>query len=91
MAGRSFYLFEFKLDQSADAVLAQFVEKQYALPYAVDTRKLFKIGVNYDSAARNLTEWKVVGKAEYFSKITLLLFCNILKPHAKEKGAVAPN
>ena len=91
MAGRSFYLFEFKLDQSADAVLAQFVEKQYALPYAADTRKLFKIGVNYDSAARILTEWKVAGKAEYFSKITLLLFCNILKLQAKEKGAVAPN
>jgi hypothetical protein len=32
MAGRSFYLFEFKLDQSVDAVLAQIVEKQYALP-----------------------------------------------------------
>ena len=91
MAGRSFYLFEFKLDQSADAVLAQIVDKQYALPYAVDTRKLFKIGVNYDSAARNLTEWKVAGKAERFPKITLLLFCNILKPQAKEKGAVAPN
>jgi hypothetical protein len=30
-------------------------------------------------------------KAERFPKITLLLFCNILKPQAKEKGAVAPN
>ena len=56
MAGRSFYLFEFKLDQSVYAVLAQIVEKQYALPYAADTRKLFKIGVNFDSATRNLTE-----------------------------------
>ena len=45
-----------------DAVLAQIVEKQYALPYAADTRKMYKIGVNYDSAARNLTEWKVVEK-----------------------------
>ena len=91
MAGRSFYLFEFKLDQSADAALAQIVEKQYALPYAADTRKMYKIGVNYDSAARNLTEWKWRRKAERFPKITLLLFCNILKPQAKEKGAVAPN
>ena len=57
-----YYLFEFKLDQSADAVLAQIVEKQYALPYAADTRKLFKIGVNYDSSAQNLTEWKVSEK-----------------------------
>ena len=49
-------------------MLAQFVEKQYALPYAVDTRKLFKIGVNYDSAARNLTEWKVAEKGLTFFK-----------------------
>ena len=62
MAGRSFYLFEFKLDQRADAALAQIVEKLYALPYAADTRKMYKIGVNYDSAARNLTEWKVAEK-----------------------------
>ena len=62
MAGRSFYLFEFKLHQSADAALAQIVEKQYVLPYAADTRKMYKIGVNYDSAARNLTEWKVSEK-----------------------------
>ena len=62
MAGRSFYLFEFKLDQSADAALAQIVEKQYALSYVADTRKLFKIGVNFNSAARNLTEWKVAEK-----------------------------
>ena len=62
MAGRSFNLFEFKLDQRADAALAQIVEKLYALPYAADTRKLFKIGVNYDSAARNLAEWKVAEK-----------------------------
>ena len=68
MAGRSFYLFEFKLDQSVDAVLAQIVEKQYALPYAADTRKMYKIGVNYDSAARNLTEWKLAEKGWTFSK-----------------------
>jgi len=53
------YLFEFKLDGSADEALAQIEERQYAAPYAADPRKLFKIGVNFDSAARNLTEWKV--------------------------------
>ena len=53
------YLFEFKLDKSADEALAQIEEKQYALPYAADARKLYKIGVNFDSAERNITEWKV--------------------------------
>lgn len=53
------YLFEFKLDKSADEALAQIEEKGYALPFAADTRKLFKIGVNFDSQQRNITEWKV--------------------------------
>ena len=54
------YIFEFKLDQSADTALAQIEEKQYALPYAADARKLFKIGVNFDSSTRNISEWKVL-------------------------------
>ena len=53
------YIFEFKLDRSARTALAQIEEKQYALPYAADSRKLFKIGVNFASEARNITEWKV--------------------------------
>ena len=53
------YIFEFKLDQSADAALAQIEEKQYALAYAADARKLFKIGVNFDSSMRNVSDWKV--------------------------------
>ena len=54
------YIFEFKLDKSAEAALAQIEEKQYALPYAADSRQLYKIGVSFDSATRSLSEWKVV-------------------------------
>jgi len=53
------YIFEFKLDKSADEALAQIEEKGYAEPYAADARKVFKIGVNFDSKERNITEWKV--------------------------------
>ena len=53
------YIFEFKLDRSADEALAQIEEKGYALPYAADARRLFKVGVKFDSQARNITEWKV--------------------------------
>ena len=53
------YLFEFKLDKSADEALTQIEEKGYALPYAADQRKIYKIGVNFDSKERNITEWKV--------------------------------
>ena len=53
------YVMEFKLDQSAEAALQQINEKQYALPFITDTRKLFKIGVNFSSAKRNIDRWIV--------------------------------
>lgn len=54
------YIFEFKRDASADAALAQIEDRQYAVPYAADARTLFKVGVNFDSRERILSEWKVV-------------------------------
>ena len=53
------YLFEFKRDKSADEALAQIEEKNYAAPFASDNRKIFKIGVNFDSKEKNIVEWKV--------------------------------
>jgi len=53
------YIFEFKLDKSANEALAQIEEKGYAEPYVADARKIYKIGVNFDSKERNITEWKV--------------------------------
>ena len=34
-------------------------EQGYAKPYSADKRKLFKIGVNFSSTERNITEWAV--------------------------------
>ena len=53
------YLLEFKLNQSADEALRQIEEKQYARAFAADTRKLFKIGVNFSTEKRSITEWKI--------------------------------
>ena len=53
------YIFEFKRDKSADAALEQIEEKAYEKPYAADPRKLYKIGVNFNSKERSLDEWKV--------------------------------
>ena len=53
------YLFEFKRDDSAEAALAQIDSRDYALPFIADSRKLFKIGVSFDSATRKLVGWKV--------------------------------
>ena len=53
------YIFEFKRDGSAKAALAQIDEQGYAMPYSADERKLFKIGVNFSSSEKNITEWEV--------------------------------
>ncbi len=53
------YLFEFKRDKSAEEALKQIEEKNYALPFAADHRKILKIGVSFDSKKRVLEDWKV--------------------------------
>ena len=52
------YCFEFKLDKSADEALAQIDTKEYLLPWYGSGKKLFKVGVNFDSEKRNVGEWK---------------------------------
>ena len=53
------YLFEFKRDEPAKAALEQIERKDYALPFVADTRKVYKIGVAFDSKTRKLVEWEV--------------------------------
>lgn len=53
------YIFEFKRDDSADGALKQIDDMRYADPWLADERKLFKIGVNFDSETRQLQDWKV--------------------------------
>jgi hypothetical protein len=50
---------EFKLDGTAEEALAQINDKNYALPFAVDKRKLVKVGVNFSSKTRNIDRWIV--------------------------------
>lgn len=54
------YIFEFKMDKSADEALAQIEEKQYAKPFEQDPRKLYKIGVNFSSVTKRMDGWKIV-------------------------------
>ena len=54
------YLFEFKINGRAEEALKQIDEKGYALPFAAEyERKLYKIGVVFDSKKRTLKDWKV--------------------------------
>ena len=53
------YLFEFKMDSDAQTALDQINEKDYAGRFKMDGRKLIKVGVNFSSKEKNITEWKV--------------------------------
>ena len=53
------FIFEFKLDGSAEEALKQIEEKQYAVPYLDDKRSVHKIGVNISSESRTVDQWLV--------------------------------
>ena len=53
------YIFEFKLDGTAEEALQQIEEKGYAREYASDTRKIFKIGCSFSSEMGTIGEWMV--------------------------------
>ena len=53
------YIMELKMDASVDEALRQIEDKGYAKPFAVDPRKLFKIGVSFSTKTRRIEEWKL--------------------------------
>ena len=55
------YIFEFKLDSTAAAALQQIEDTGYARPYEADSRKLYKIGVNFSSKTGTIDDWQVIG------------------------------
>ena len=52
------YIFEFKLDGTADEALAQIEDKGYARPYAADPRTVFCIGAGFSSETGTIGDWK---------------------------------
>jgi hypothetical protein len=53
------YLFEFKLDGTPEEALRQIEANGYAKPFAMDPRKLYRIGVNFSSEKRCVDNWKI--------------------------------
>lgn len=53
------YVMEFKLDGTAEEALQQIHDKQYPLPFASDSRKLYKIGVNFSEKTRGIEKWLI--------------------------------
>ncbi len=53
------YVFEFKLDKPIQDAMLQIEDKDYAIPYTADNRKLYKIGVVFSTEKRNVSDYKV--------------------------------
>lgn len=51
------YIFEFKLDGSAEEALKQIEGKGYARSYESDKRRLYRIGVSFSSQTGTIQEW----------------------------------
>lgn len=52
------YIFEFKLDGTADEALAQIRERGYGKPYEADSRQLYFVGASFSSKTGTVKEWK---------------------------------
>jgi hypothetical protein len=53
------YVFEFKLNDTAEAALAQIDTQEYLLPYTLDGRQLVKVGVSFDKETRNIGRYLI--------------------------------
>lgn len=57
--GNTIYVIEAKLDGSPEEALRQIHEKGYISRYAVDTRNVVLIGLNFSSKTRTIDSWKM--------------------------------
>ncbi|MCQ2192154.1 MAG: ATP-binding protein [Paludibacteraceae bacterium] len=53
------YIIECKRDESAETALSQIDEKRYAKKISAPEKAVVKIGANFSTKERNLTEWKM--------------------------------
>jgi hypothetical protein len=53
------YVFELKVNGTAQQALDQINSKGYALPYITEGRKVVKVGVAFDAEKRIPTDWLI--------------------------------
>ncbi len=57
--GNNIYIFEFKLDQSADLALQQIRKKAYYEAFWHKNKPVIGVGINFSSQNRTIDEWKM--------------------------------
>ena len=58
-ASNAIYVFELKLDRSADSAVEQINTKEYASRYALANVPVVKVGISFDSERRTIGDWKI--------------------------------
>ena len=53
------YLFEFKVNGSSEAAMAQINDRDYLLPFRADGRTIIKVGANFDDSIRSISAWLI--------------------------------
>ena len=56
---KDIFIFEFKLDGTADEALRQIESRGYARPYEADARRVYLVGATFSSKTGTIEEWKV--------------------------------
>lgn len=51
------YVMEFKLDGSAEQALQQIKDKNYLLPFTLDSKKTYMIGMNFSNDTRTIEKY----------------------------------
>ena len=59
---KALYLFELKLNKSAQAAMKQIDLKDYSSKFALSGLSIVKVGINFDPERRTLSDWNVVAK-----------------------------
>lgn len=54
------YLLELKLDDSVDKAMEQINLNDYSERFALSAKQVVKVGVNFSSKTRNITDWKMM-------------------------------
>ena len=59
---KTLYLFELKLNQSAEAAMNQIDLKDYPSRFAMCGLSIIKVGINFDAEKRTIGDWKIVSQ-----------------------------
>ena len=59
---KALYLFELKLNKSAQAAINQIDLKDYSSKFALSGLPIVKVGINFDPERRTICDWKVTNE-----------------------------